>query len=107
MAGRVPQLQYLLNEQKQIYLPLKISGKGGTPDFKVDTDYIAKRLLVEQGSKQLFKALDKAFGSSGQEQSEGQSAAESENATQTQQPQSDKEAVKDAVKGLLGDIFGQ
>ncbi|MFA4992019.1 MAG: AsmA family protein [Candidatus Omnitrophota bacterium] len=55
MAAQIPELRYLLNDDKKIYIPLKIAGKAA--DFKVivDAEYIAKRLLVSQIKDRLFK----------------------------------------------------
>jgi hypothetical protein len=46
-----------------VYIPLKISGKAGQPNFNVDAEYIAKRLLLNQAQQQLFKLFDKALQS--------------------------------------------
>jgi hypothetical protein len=63
MVNSVEQLQYLLNSDKQIYIPLKISGRAMTLKFTVNGEYIAKKMLIEQGTQQLFKVIDKALGS--------------------------------------------
>jgi len=62
MVAQVPELQYLLNNEKQVYFPLKISGKAGGLQFNVDAEYIAKRLLVNQAEQQLMKVIDRAIG---------------------------------------------
>lgn len=62
MVSSVSQLQYLLNEQNQIFLPLKVSGTSAEMKFSVDAEYIAKKLLVNQGAAQLLKVIDKAIG---------------------------------------------
>jgi len=61
MINAVPQLQYLLNGEKQIYLPLKVKGKAADVQFDVDIEYIAKRLLEGQASTEINKAIDKVF----------------------------------------------
>lgn len=62
MVAAEDKLQYLLNEAGEIYIPLRVTGKAGAVNFKVDGEYIAKRILVEQGTKQLFNLLEEAFG---------------------------------------------
>lgn len=62
MIAKVSQLQYLLNDKQQIYIPLKILGQAGQLNFNVDVEYIAKKLLMDQVKKQIFKALDKVLG---------------------------------------------
>jgi len=101
LVAQVSQLQYLLNSEKQIYLPLRVSGKGGgAPSFSVDADYIAKQLLQTQAKQQIFKAIDKALGG-GEKQEQPESA--------DQQPQGDaqeqKPSTEGAVKDLLRGIF--
>ena len=83
MAASDPKLKYLFNGDQLISFPLKINGSASAgPQFTVDLEYIAEKLLVEQGTQELFRAIDKATGSS-----------------------SDAEAVKGAVNDLLGNIF--
>ena len=62
MATQVPELQYLFDNDKQISMPLEISGRAGTLSFSLDAKYIAEKLIVKQGEQQLFKALEKAIG---------------------------------------------
>jgi len=105
MVAKVDALQYLLNDKKQIYLPLKVSGKAGAaPAFSVDAEYIAKQLLNSQVKQQIFKALDKALGGKKEEtapaeqpQSQDQ---QSQEGTQEQKP-----STEEAVKGILKGIF--
>jgi hypothetical protein len=97
MVAGVGQLQYLLNEEKQIYIPLKISGNAANISFIVDANYIGKRLVENQAKQQIFKALDKALGN--QETSGGSDQGAS-------QPGSgDNTAVKETVNKILGNIF--
>lgn len=102
MTSAVSELEYLLNNDKQIYIPLRITGKASDVKFSVDTEYIAKRLLVDQAKKQIFKALDKALGT--------QEPAQPD-ATQQQEPGQQEESkesqIKGAVESILEDIFGQ
>jgi uncharacterized protein involved in outer membrane biogenesis len=103
MVAVVPELQYLLNEEKQIYIPLKISGRAGAPKFNVDGEYIAKRILANQAKRQILKAIDKALGQTEEPQPSGQNATE-QNAT-TQDSSSKKPTTEEIVGSILGNIF--
>ena len=61
MVAAEDKLKYLVNQAGEIQIPLRVFGKAGVVNFKVDSEYIAKRILVEQGTQQLFKVLDKAL----------------------------------------------
>jgi len=101
MVSAVSQLQYLLNDNNQIYIPLKISGRAGAePKFSVDAEYIATKVLVEQGKKQLFNAIDKALGGKQEPQPQEQGQG-------TQQPQAteEKPSTEKAVGDILRGIF--
>jgi hypothetical protein len=104
MTRAVPELEYLLNNDKQIYIPLRVTGKASDVKFRVDTEYIAKRLFVDQAKKQIFKALDKALGT--QEPIQAQP-----DATQQQEPGQQEESkesqIKGAVENILEDILGK
>jgi hypothetical protein len=98
MISSVAQLKYLVNDQKQIAMPLKVSGnvyntKGIS--YAVDKEYITQRLVENQVNQQLDKALDKVFGSD----EKAQSTAE------TQKDADQKAAVKGAVNDLLGNFL--
>jgi len=95
MVAQVPELQYLLNTDNQIYIPLKISGRAGQPNFIVDSGYITKQLLINQAKQQLLKALDKAVGSKEQ----------STNATGQNAPGTQQGTTEDLIRGVLGDIL--
>jgi len=96
MVAQVSELQYLLNEDRQIFIPLKISGKAGQLKLNVDAEYIAQRLLVNQAKQQLFKALDKALGTK-------EPDATKQNALPADSGK--KSTVEEAVGSILGDIF--
>jgi hypothetical protein len=100
MVAAVSQLEYLLSTGNQIYIPLRVSGNAARFEFNVDATYIASKLLMEQGGKQLLKVLDKAFGTK-EEPSQGQQQDTSENpGSQEKEP-----TPEEAVKGLLQEIF--
>ena len=102
MVAAVGELQYLLNDQKQIYIPLKILGKAGEIKFNVDAEYIAQQLLVNQARQQLFRVFDKAIGT--KEQTPSQTG---QNATATQQNAPEDESKKQSTaEDLVDSIIG-
>jgi len=62
MITKIPELQYLLNEEEQIFVPLKVSGNAAGIKLNVDAGYIAQKLLVNQAKTQLLKMIDRAVG---------------------------------------------
>ncbi|MFA4984671.1 MAG: AsmA family protein [Candidatus Omnitrophota bacterium] len=91
MVSVVQQLEYLLNDDNQIYIPIGVSGKAPALKISVDAEYIAKKILAHQAKSQLFRVLDKAIGGAG---GEGQDAGDA------------KDSIKEAVGSLLDKIFG-
>ncbi len=97
IVAEVPEMQYLLDDYKQIYIPLKVSGKAGKPEFNLDANYIAKRLLAQQAQKQISNLLDKILGEGEGTTQEGEAAPQGE--------PDDKTRIKETIGSLLGDIF--
>ncbi len=96
VVNQVSELQYLLNDDKQIYIPLKISGKAGAPEFNIDAEYIAKKLLTNQAKQQILDVIDKAIG------------ANAPNTAGQNTPQSspdNKGAVENAMGSILDKMF--
>ena len=101
MVGQVSQLQYLLNEKQQIFIPLKISGKAPALKLDVDSKYIAEKLMQNQVKQQLFRALEKAVGS---KDPSGSGATVEQNVT-SGQGSSDRSSAEEAIGSLLRGIF--
>ncbi len=97
MISSVSELQYLLNEEKQIYIPLKIHGKAGDVKFNVDAQYIVEKLVSSQAKQQIFKALDKAMGNK-EPSAEQQGGA-------AQPGSGEKSSTEEAVGNLLDSLF--
>jgi len=99
MAKAVKEMEYLFNNDKQLLLPLKISGKAGETKVEVDTVYITDKLLANGIGTQLINAVDKALnknsGSSGQE-----ADGSSRESTETK-----KKSVADMVNGVLDSLI--
>ncbi|MFA6384721.1 MAG: AsmA family protein [Candidatus Omnitrophota bacterium] len=88
MVAAESRLQYLLNDEKQIYIPLKVSGAATGMSFTVDANYIGKKLVENQAKQQIFNALDKALGT-------------------PEQGSGNNNDVKETVGNILGNIFGK
>jgi len=99
MVATIPEMQYLLNQDQQIFIPLKVSGKSGQIQFMVDAEYIAKKLLANQAKTQLWKVLDKAIGG---KKPDTESSAD----PNAPQPPSDKKsATEELVDSVLDAVF--
>lgn len=61
MVAAVEELQYLLNDQQRIFIPLKIQGKGSQIKVFPDMEYLGKKIFMKRGRNELDKALDKVF----------------------------------------------
>ena len=112
MVNVVGELEYLLDKQAQINIPLRVVGR--TTDFQlsVDAEYIAKKLLVDQGKQQLMKIIDKALGiEKEQEQpqttTEGTQQQEQPKAETTEEAPEEKKEIstEELIGGILHDIF--
>ncbi|MFA5319863.1 MAG: AsmA family protein [Candidatus Omnitrophota bacterium] len=100
MVKAVKEMAYLLNNDKQLLLPLKISGKAGEETkVEVDAGYIADKLLVNGIGTQLINAVDKALNKSGSPS--GQEAAVSSQDS----ADSKKRSVADMVNGVIGSLI--
>ena len=97
MISAVSQLQYLLNGDNQIEIPLRITGKAGNVDFKTDLKYIAQKLLESQGAQQLFKAIEKAVGT--------KSSNPDNQDVPAQEGSGDKPTTEKTIGDLLENIF--
>lgn len=105
MVSSVGQLQYLLNSDKQIYLPLKVIGSAITLKFSVDGEYIAKKMLIEQGTQQLFKVFDKALGLKEEPQPTGGEPAGQGQVPQQEGVEKTKPTTEEKLSGVLQEIF--
>ena len=85
----VPELQYLQNEDKQVFFPIKVAGKGATSALSVDAGYIAEKLVVNQAKTQLMQVIDKSIG----------------NKAPGAAPSSNTQGVTDKINSILGNIL--
>jgi uncharacterized protein involved in outer membrane biogenesis len=61
MVTKIPELQYLLDENKQVFIPLKVSGKAAGAALSIDAGYIAQKLITNQVKTQLMQTIDKSL----------------------------------------------
>ena len=54
---RVKELSYLQDDQGEIYLPMKLTGRVVKPVLMPDIEYLTKKLVIAAGGDQLQKAL--------------------------------------------------
>ena len=112
MGTAVPQLQYLLNPNQEIYVPLKVSGKAPEMQFVVDAGYIAQKLLANQAQTQLLEVIEKAIGAPKKEttatgaEGAGAPAAEGQGA-QASSGLPQGTAAEEVVRNVLGSIFNK
>lgn len=103
MIAAVPQMEYLLDEAKQIRFPLKVSGKGASVSFLPDVQQIGVSAIKQKGRQELEKVLDKVFG----QENSGPDGAQA-NSTSTEQLQSGSDkgsSKKQLIDTVIGTIF--
>ncbi|MGE5197793.1 MAG: AsmA family protein [Deltaproteobacteria bacterium] len=100
MVNKVPELQYILNEDKQIFIPIKVSGKAAGANLNVDAGYIAQKLLTNQAKTQLLKVLNKAVGQTGNEPAGTSGQQPAQDSGTKEQP-----SLEDVGKSILGNIL--
>ncbi|MDP2937865.1 MAG: AsmA family protein [Candidatus Omnitrophota bacterium] len=107
MVGAVPEMEFLLDEAKQIRFPLKVSGKGASVSFMPDVKQIGITAIKHKGRQELEKILDKVFDRSSKDGSQ-QPSADSEPA-KDDSPGSTEEKKKSGkqqlIEGVLDTIF--
>jgi uncharacterized protein involved in outer membrane biogenesis len=101
------QMAALVDENQEIHIPVRISGKVPAVSVMPDLNYLSKRIAVNEGSKQLEKVIDKnpevkkflnIF--TGGDQSGNQGAAQPD----TQEPAGNQES-ESPQKKLLNNLF--
>jgi len=97
MISIVKELQYLLDEQKRILIPVQASGKGSSVNFSVDLEYLGKKFFQSKGKEELEKALDKLFKKE-EKPTEGSSQQTQEQPVQEgQQQKQESGSILDAI----------
>lgn len=99
MVAGVPEMQYLFDEDKNISLPVHVSGQGGqVPAISVTQTAIdmGKNAIRNEGKKQLEKILNKALGT-------GEQPTSSD--SQTQQPAGTSQDQTSPAGEIIDNLF--
>jgi len=102
MIETVEEFEYLTDLNNEISFPLKVTGRLPESDFSVDPGYIGRKLLENQGKKQLKKLLGDYLGT-------GENAQPANQPAEGQGPQGqvpeDKPIEDQIIEGILDKIF--
>lgn len=99
MTAAVPEMEYLLDEAKQIRFPLKISGKGASVSFMPDIKQIGVSAIKQKGRQELEKVLDKVLGKERSSEDGSQGTEQPPAATDK------KDGKKQIIDSIIGTIF--
>lgn len=99
MIAAVPEMEYLLDEAKQIRFPLKVSGKGTSVSFMPDVKQIGIGAIKQKGRQELEKVLDKVLGKERSSEDSSQGSEQSPVATDK------KDGKKQLIDSIIGTIF--
>ncbi|HOW34979.1 MAG TPA: AsmA family protein [Candidatus Omnitrophota bacterium] len=98
MAASAQGLEYLLDENGRVSIPVRVSGKIPNLAFYPDLEYLGKRIMVNKGRQELDKVLDKVFKSSEDNQS---APSGTEGQTTTPDGQNQKPPERQIIEDLL------
>lgn len=103
MITAVPEMEYLLDEARQIRFPLKVSGKGASVSFMPDVKQIGIGVIKQKARQELEKVLDKVLGieRSGQDNSQSDMQNSEKGASTTDE----KDDKKQLIDSIIGTIF--
>ncbi|MFH1458091.1 MAG: AsmA family protein [Candidatus Omnitrophota bacterium] len=76
MCAAVPEMEYLLDEAKQIRFPLKVSGKRSAVSFMPDVKQMGITAIKHKGRQELERVFDKILGKERFGQDNSQSVSE-------------------------------
>ena len=82
MVKRVNELEYLLDEQNQLFIPLQVHGSGTDMTFIVDLKYLSKKVIRTKGREELKKVIYKSLKKDTDEQQDN-NASTSQTETET------------------------
>lgn len=104
MVSAVKELEYLMNQEGQIAIPVIASGKG--KDIKVlpDVGNIAQQAFKNKGAEELGKVLDKFLGSSDKNKTPLQSE-QSQDSNATASSQDGRASSSQVIQGILDSIL--
>jgi len=109
MVGAAPEMEFLLDEAKQIRFPLKVSGKGASVSFMPDVKQIGITAIKHKGRQELEKVLDKVFDRSSkdvsQQPSVGSEPAKDDSPGSAEEKK--KSGKQQLIEGVIDTIFKQ
>lgn len=107
IIGVVSEMEFLLDEAKQIHFPLKVSGKGASVSFFPDVKQMGITAIKYKGRQELEKVLDKVFDRVPQDGSK-QPSADTEPADETLPGTTQEKSKKQQlIEGVIDTIFKQ
>ena len=113
-----PEMEILVDSDKQIKFPLKIIGKGSSVSFYPDISSITTAVIKKKAKEELGKVLDKIFDRDEEEQGVMQESSETEaqeNLEETETPSVDttdtteekKDPAEQLIESITDMIFGE
>lgn len=107
MVAAVPEMEYLLDEAKQIHFPLKVSGKGASVSFFPDVKQMGITAIKYKGRQELEKVLDKVFDRAPKDDSK-QPSVDTESTDETLPGTTQEKSKKQQlIEGVIDTIFKQ
>ena len=107
MTAAVPEMEYLLDEAKQIRFPLKVSGKGTSVSFAPDVKQMGITAIRHKGRQELEKILDKVFDRTPQDGSKQPSADTEPTDDTLPDTTQEKSRKQQLIEGVIDTIFKQ
>ena len=102
-------LEYLVDEAGEIFIPITVSGKVAALAVAPDLEYLGKKIYQNKGREELDKVLDKVFGKdeeTPQAPSQPTDGSPSQPSPSQEPAQGEKSIEKELIKGVLDQIFG-
>ena len=107
IVGIVSEMEFLLDETKQIRFPLKVSGKGASVSFFPDVKQMGITAIKYKGHQELEKVLDKVFDRAPKDGSK-QPSADTEPTDDTLPGATQEKSKKQQlIEGVIDTIFKQ
>lgn len=111
----VPEMEILVDSNKQIKFPLKIIGKGASVSFFPDVKSIGTAVIKKKAEEELGKVLDKIFDKNKDEQEVPQESLEGEaqedsgtiETSPTDTTEEEKDAAEQLIESITDMIFGE
>lgn len=108
IIGVVSEMEFLLDEAKQIHFPLKVSGKGASVSFFPDVKQMGITAIKYKGRQELEKILDKVFDRTPQDDSQQPSVdTEPTKDTPSADTTQEKSKKQQLIEGVIDTIFKQ